>query len=44
MVLSFPSAQSALAIVVSAEVGRLEQDSQRINNIGMVNIVILKCP
>ena len=44
MVSGLPPAQSALAIVASAGVGRPEQDSQRMNNIGMANMVILKRP
>ena len=41
---SLPPPQSALAVLASAGVGRQEQGSQRMNNIGMANVVILKRP
>ena len=44
MVSGLPLAQSALAVVASAGVGRPEQGSQRMINIGMANRVILKRP
>ena len=44
MVSGLPPPQSALAVVASAGVGRPEQGSQRMNNIGMANMVILKRP
>lgn len=44
MVSGLPPAQSGLAVVASAGVGRQEHGSQRINNIGMANVVILKRP
>lgn len=44
MVSGLPPAQSALAVVASAGMGRQEHGSQRINNIGMANVVILKRP
>ena len=39
-----PPPQSALAIVASGGVERQKQGGQRINNIGMSNMVILKRP
>lgn len=44
MILGLLLAQSALAVMASSEVESQKQGSQRINNIGMANNVILKLP
>ena len=44
MVPGLPPPQSALAVVASGGVERQKQGDQRINNIGMANVVILKRP
>ncbi|MCJ1343817.1 hypothetical protein MMC31_002014 [Peltigera leucophlebia] len=44
MVPGLPPPQSALAVVASGGVERQRQGGQRINNIGMANVVILKRP
>lgn len=44
MIPSLPPPQSALAVVASGEVERQKQGGQRMNNIGMANVVILKRP
>lgn len=44
MVLDLPPPQSAFAVVISSGVESQKQGGQRINNIGMTNMVILKQP
>lgn len=44
MVLSLSPTQSVLGVVASAEIKKQKQYSQKINNIEVTNVVILKWP